>query len=168
MEKKTTKTTPTVKTTAPKAVAKATPAKVAAKAPAVKTVAKPAVKVAPAKVATPVKAEVKPAPAKAAPKASKPAVKKVVKQINKQGDRPLRKTRIGKVISNKMSKTIVVAVETKIPHSQYKKIVANTKKFKAHDENNECSIGDTVEIVETRKISKDKYFRLLRVIEKVK
>jgi len=83
-------------------------------------------------------------------------------------ERNNRKTLIGKVVSNKMDKTIVVAIERKVPHPLYKKVVAKTKKFKAHDEKNECSIGDTVEIMETRPLSKDKYFRLVRIIEKAK
>ena len=78
------------------------------------------------------------------------------------------KTLVGQVVSNKMDKTIVVSVESKVAHPLYKKVVKRTKKFKAHDESNECQIGDKVEIVETRPLSKDKYFRLLRVIEKVK
>ncbi len=83
-------------------------------------------------------------------------------------ERNLRKSRIGLVVSDKMDKTIVVAVEEKFKHPLYKKTVIKTKKLKAHDENNECGIGDTVEIIETRKLSKDKYFRLERVIEKAK
>jgi small subunit ribosomal protein S17 len=79
-----------------------------------------------------------------------------------------RKVRVGRVVSNKMDKTIVVAVEDKVAHPLYGKVVARTAKFKAHDEKNECSIGDTVEIMETRPLSKDKYFRLVRIIEKVK
>jgi len=102
----------------------------------------------------------------------KPVVKKEVKKtskpVAKQKKRGLRKTRIGKVVSNKMDKTIVVQIINKVPHPLYGKVVVTTTKFKAHDEQNECSIGDTVEIVETRPLSKDKYFRLLRVIEKVK
>ena len=99
------------------------------------------------------------------PIAKKPAVKKKP-AVSK--DRGLRKTRVGKVTSNKMDKTIVVAIVNKVPHPLYGKVVVTTTKFKAHDEKNECSIGDTVEIVETRPLSKDKYFRLLRIIEKVK
>ena len=80
-----------------------------------------------------------------------------------------RKTLEGIVVSaGKMQKTIVVSVENKVAHPLYKKVVKRTKKFKAHDENNECRIGDKVEIIETRPISKDKYFRLSRVIEKAK
>ena len=83
-------------------------------------------------------------------------------------ERTLRKTRVGKVVSDKMDKTIVVAIETSVKHSLYNKIVRKTVKFKAHDENNECSIGDTVEIAETRPLSKNKRWRLVRIVEKVK
>lgn len=83
-------------------------------------------------------------------------------------ERNLRKTRLGSVVSDKMDKTIVVAVVRKVKHPLYKKFVKTTKKFKAHDENNECNIGDYVEIVETRPISKDKCWRLVRIIEKAK
>lgn len=83
-------------------------------------------------------------------------------------ERNLRKTRIGKVESNKMDKTIVVRIDTKVKDSLYGKIVNKTLKVKAHDENNECSIGDTVEIMETRPLSKDKRYRLVRIVEKVK
>jgi len=79
-----------------------------------------------------------------------------------------RKIRTGIVVSNKMSKTIVVAVENRVLHPLYKKVVSRTTKFKVHDEKNECGVGDKVEIVETRPLSKDKYFRLLRIIEKAK
>ena len=79
-----------------------------------------------------------------------------------------RKTFIGKVVSNKMQKTIVVAVTRLVSHPLYKKVVEKTTKFKVHDEKNECSIGDKVEIAETRPLSKDKYFRLVRIVEKVK
>lgn len=83
-------------------------------------------------------------------------------------ERNLRKTRTGKVVSNKMDKTIVVAIEDSVRHPLYKKIIKRTIKLKAHDENNECSIGDRVEIMETRPLSKDKRWRLVRIIEKVK
>ena len=83
-------------------------------------------------------------------------------------ERNLRKTRVGKVVSNKMDKTIVVAVADNVKHPLYKKIVKRTKKFKAHDEQNVCNIGDRVEIMETRPISKDKRWRLVNVIEKAK
>lgn len=79
-----------------------------------------------------------------------------------------RKVRIGRVVSNKMDKTIVVAVEDFVRHELYNKPVKRTKKFKAHDENNECRIGDRVKIMETRPLSKDKRFRLVEVVEKVK
>lgn len=83
-------------------------------------------------------------------------------------ERNLRKTRVGKVVSDKMDKTIVVAIEQKVKHPLYGKTVLKTKKFKAHDENNEAAVGDKVEIVETRPLSKDKYFRLASIIEKAK
>ena len=83
-------------------------------------------------------------------------------------ERNLRKTRTGKVVSNKMDKTIVVAVENHVRHPLYNKIVKRTYKLKAHDENNECNIGDTVKVMETRPLSKDKRWRLVEVMEKVK
>ena len=83
-------------------------------------------------------------------------------------DRNRRKTKVGMVVSDKMDKTIVVAVEDFVRHSLYGKAVKRTKKFKAHDENNECNIGDKVRIMETRPLSKDKRWRLVNVIEKVK
>ena len=83
-------------------------------------------------------------------------------------ERNLRKTRTGKVVSNKMQKTIVVAVEDHVKHPLYNKIVKVTKKFKAHDENNECNMGDTVKIAETRPLSKDKRWRLVEIIERAK
>ena len=83
-------------------------------------------------------------------------------------ERNLRKTRIGKVVSNKMDKTIVVAIEDSVRHPLYKKIIKRTVKFKAHDENNECNIGDRVEIMETRPLSKDKRWRLTQILEKAK
>ena len=83
-------------------------------------------------------------------------------------ERNLRKTCVGKVISNKMDKTIVVAVEDHVKHPLYKKIVKRTYKLKAHDENNECNIGDRVRVMETRPLSKDKRWRLVEVVEKVK
>ena len=79
-----------------------------------------------------------------------------------------RKVLEGTVVSDKMDKTIVVAVVEKTAHWLYKKVVTRTKKFKAHDENNECKIGDKVEIMETRPLSKDKYFRLVHIVEKAK
>ena len=83
-------------------------------------------------------------------------------------ERNLRKTRTGKVVSNKMDKTIVVAVENHVRHPLYNKIVKRTYKLKAHDEDNECNIGDTVKVMETRPLSKDKRWRLVEVVEKVK
>lgn len=77
-----------------------------------------------------------------------------------------RKVQIGKVVSDKMDKTIVVAVETYKKHSLYHKRIKYTKKFKAHDENNEAKIGDTVKIMETRPLSKDKRFRLVEIVER--
>lgn len=79
-----------------------------------------------------------------------------------------RKVRTGKVVSNKMEKTIVVAIERSIPHRLYKKGVKHTVKYKAHDENNECQMGDVVRIIETRPLSKDKRWRLVEVVEKAK
>ncbi len=83
-------------------------------------------------------------------------------------ERNLRKTRIGRVISNKMDKTIVVAVENNVRHPLYNKIVKTTYKLKAHDENNECHIGDRVKVMETRPLSKDKRWRLVEIVEKAK
>jgi len=83
-------------------------------------------------------------------------------------ERKLRKTRVGKVVSNKMDKTIVVAVVDNVKHPLYGKIVKRTYKLKAHDENNECNIGDRVKVMETRPLSKDKRWRLVEIIEKAK
>ena len=83
-------------------------------------------------------------------------------------ERNLRKTRVGRVVSDKMQKTVVVAIEDNVKHPLYKKVIKNTVKFQAHDENNECGIGDTVEIMETRPLSKDKNWRVVRIIEKAK
>jgi small subunit ribosomal protein S17 len=83
-------------------------------------------------------------------------------------DRNIRKTEVGKVVSNKMDKTIVVAVEDSVKHPIYKKVVKRTVKLKAHDENNDCSIGDRVRVMETRPLSKDKRWRLVKIIEKAK
>ena len=83
-------------------------------------------------------------------------------------ERNLRKTRVGKVVSNKMDKTIVVAIADNVKHPLYGKITKRTTKLKAHDENNECNIGDRVEIMETRPLSKDKRWRLVNVIERAK
>lgn len=79
-----------------------------------------------------------------------------------------RRKRIGIVSSNKMDKTVVVEVTSNVKHPLYKKVVKKTKKFKAHDELNQCGVGDTVEIVETRPLSKDKYHRVSRIVEKAK
>ena len=83
-------------------------------------------------------------------------------------ERNLRKTRTGKVVSNKMDKTIVVAVENNVKHPVIGKIVKRTYKLKAHDEENTCNIGDTVKVMETRPLSKDKRWRLVEIVEKVK
>lgn len=83
-------------------------------------------------------------------------------------ERNLRKTRVGKVVSDKMDKTVVVAIEDNIKHPLYKKIIKRTVKLKVHDENNECGIGDKVEVMETRPLSKDKRWRLVEILEKAK
>ena len=83
-------------------------------------------------------------------------------------ERNLRKTRTGKVVSDKMDKTIVVAVEDHVKHPLYNKIVKRTYKLKANDENNECKVGDTVKVMETRPLSKDKRWRLVEIMEKAK
>ena len=83
-------------------------------------------------------------------------------------ERNLRKVRTGKVVSDKMDKTIVVAVEDHVKHPLYKKIVKRTYKLKAHDENIECNVGDTVRVMETRPLSKDKRWRLVEIVEKAK
>ena len=83
-------------------------------------------------------------------------------------ERNLRKTRVGVVVSDKMDKTIVVAVKDNVRHSLYNKIVKRTYKLKAHDENNECKIGDTVRVMETRPLSKDKRWRLVEIVERAK
>ena len=83
-------------------------------------------------------------------------------------ERNLRKTRVGKVVSDKMDKTIVVAIEDHVKHPLYKKIVKKTYKLKAHDEENTCKTGDTVKVMETRPLSKDKRWRLVQVIERAK
>ena len=82
--------------------------------------------------------------------------------------RNMRKVKVGKVVSNKMDKTIVVAVEDSVKHDLYKKIVKRTRRFKAHDEKNECGIGDRVKIMETRPLSKEKSWRLVKVLEVAK
>ena len=84
-------------------------------------------------------------------------------------ERNLRKTRVGTVVSNKMDKTIVVAIEDHVKHPLYnKKIMKRTVKFKAHDEENACGIGDKVQVMETRPLSKDKHWRVVEIIEKAK
>lgn len=83
-------------------------------------------------------------------------------------ERNLRKTRIGKVVSDKMDKTIVVAIENRVKHPLYKKIIKRTYKLKAHDENNECGIGDRVKVMETRPLSREKRWRLVTILEKAK
>ena len=83
-------------------------------------------------------------------------------------ERNLRKTRVGKVVSDKMDKTIVVAIEDNVKHPLYKKIIKNTIRLKAHDENNTCGVGDRVLIMETRPLSKDKNWRVVEIIEKAK
>ena len=79
-----------------------------------------------------------------------------------------RKTRVGKVVSDKMDKTVVVIVEDRIAHKTYKKIIGKTYRLKAHDENNECGIGDIVRVMETRPLSKDKRWRVVEIVEKAK
>ena len=88
--------------------------------------------------------------------------------ISKVRERALRKTRVGKVVSDKMEKTIVVAIETSVKHKLYKKIIKRTYRLKAHDEDNECGVGDKVKVMETRPISKDKRWRLVEIIEKAR
>lgn len=83
-------------------------------------------------------------------------------------ERNMRKTRVGRVVSDKMDKTVVVAVEDSIKHPLYHKVIKRTYKLKAHDENNECGIGDTVKVMETKPISKDKRWRLVEIVEKAK
>ena len=83
-------------------------------------------------------------------------------------ERALRKTRVGKVVSDKMDKTVVVIVEDRVAHKTYKKIIGRTYRLKAHDENNECGIGDIVRVMETRPLSKDKRWRVVEIIEKAK
>ena len=85
-----------------------------------------------------------------------------------ENTRAFRKTRVGTVVSDKMDKTIVVAIETSVQHKLYNKIIKRTYKLKAHDENNECGVGDIVRVMETRPLSKDKRWRLVEIIEKAK
>ena len=88
-----------------------------------------------------------------------------VKNVEARG---IRKTRVGVVVSDKMDKTITVEIRTRVRHPLYGKIMNRTAKFKVHDENNECGIGDTVRIMETRPLSKDKRWRLVEIVEKAK
>lgn len=83
-------------------------------------------------------------------------------------ERNLRKTRVGVIVSDKMEKTVVVAIKERVKHPLYGKIINRTKTFKAHDEQNECGIGDTVRVVETRPLSKDKRWRVVEIVEKAK
>ena len=83
-------------------------------------------------------------------------------------ERNLRKTLTGVVTSNKMDKTVVVTIKERVKHPLYSKIINNTVKYKAHDENNECQVGDKVQIMETRKLSKDKNWRVVKIVEKAK
>ena len=83
-------------------------------------------------------------------------------------ERNLRKTRVGKVVSNKMDKTVVVSIEDNVRHPLYKKIIKRTVKLKAHDEQNSCNIGDIVKVMETRPLSKDKRWRVAEIIERAK
>ena len=83
-------------------------------------------------------------------------------------ERAFRKTKVGMVVSDKMDKTIVVAIEDRVQHPLYKKILKRTYKLKAHDENNECGVGDKVRVMETRPLSKDKIWRLVEIVEKAK
>jgi small subunit ribosomal protein S17 len=92
----------------------------------------------------------------------------MAKGAGSQVERALRKTRVGKVVSDKMDKTIVVAIETSVKHPLYKKIIKRTFKLKAHDENNECSVGDRVRVMETRPLSKEKHWRLVEIVEKAR
>ncbi len=83
-------------------------------------------------------------------------------------ERNLRKTRVGVIVSDKMDKTVVIAIKERVKHPLYGKIINRTKTFKAHDEQNECGIGDTVRVVETRPLSKDKRWRVVEIVEKAK
>lgn len=85
-----------------------------------------------------------------------------------KNERNLRKSRVGIVVSDKMEKTVVVEIRERVQHPLYKKIISKSKRFKAHDENNQCGVGDTVLIQETRPISRDKHFRVVEIIEKAK
>ena len=83
-------------------------------------------------------------------------------------DRNMRKTQVGRVVSDKMDKTVVIAIEDSVRHPKYKKIIKRTVKFKAHDEQNQCSVGDRVRVMETRPLSKDKRWRVVEIITKAK
>ena len=85
-----------------------------------------------------------------------------------KNERNLRKSRVGIVVSDKMDKTVVVEIRERVQHPLYKKIISKSKRFKAHDENNQCGVGDTVLIQETRPMSRDKHFRDVEIIEKAK
>ncbi|WP_405517058.1 30S ribosomal protein S17 [Spirosoma sp. KNUC1025] len=98
------------------------------------------------------------------PKATAPATS----EANSASERNARKERIGRVTSNKMQKTITVAIDRKVKHPLYHKFQTKTKKLTVHDENNECGIGDTVRVMETRPLSKNKRWRLVEIIEKAK
>lgn len=82
-------------------------------------------------------------------------------------ERNVRKVRVGKVVSNKMDKTVVVVIDRQVPHELYNKPMTSSKRLKAHDEKNECQIGDTVRIVETRPLSKDKRWRVVNILERL-
>jgi len=99
--------------------------------------------------------------------AGEPASESVIEPAAKAG-RNLRKERTGIVVSDKMNKTVVVKIEERVTHEKYSKIMKRSIKFKVHDENNECSVGDKVLIMETRPLSKDKHFRLVKILEKAK
>ena len=88
--------------------------------------------------------------------------------MNEEKRTSSRKTRVGKVVSDKMDKTVVVIVEDRVAHKTYKKIIGRTYRLKAHDENNECGIGDIVRVMETRPLSKDKRWRVVEIVEKAK
>ncbi len=123
----------------------------------------------PAPVAPDPPAPTTPAPQPAAPTPAAPAVPDVIHfEGTGKKERGRRKVRQGKVVSNKMQKTVVVAVETRVRHPLYGKFMRRTTKFKAHDEHNECGEGDTVEIMETRPLSKEKNWRVVRIVEKAK
>lgn len=119
--------------------------------------------------ATPADAEVE-APKRAVRRTPKPApvAEPIPKPDGASGARGRRKVRYGKVVSSKMAQTVVIAIESKIRHPLYGKTIRRTTKFKAHDQNNDCGVGDSVEIMETRPISKEKRWRVVRIVEKAK